>query len=555
MIKLKYIAFLVLCFSLFTSLFAQQEEIEKEVLVEKAYEPEVADAQKISELPQLVDTIQVEPEYTYQVFPVAISTEYRAEPIQPATMVGESLSRLYNKFIMVGAGNKVLPSVQLGINNLRNDEFSIGGLASIASSSARVKHLNDEKIFAGYGDSDFKVYGKKFFNDAIFSSALDLKTTRRYFYGYAPSVDTSFNRSDIKQRYTDIGFDSRFKSNYQDSLHLNYNIHFDYYYFQDMNNHQENRLDLQGNFDKFIGTERFGVDGGFTFFERSASLDSFANFLVNGAAWIGKFETDWQVKAGIKIVSDFYNEETTVYYYPVASFEYNIVNNYVVPYIGVDGGLNENPYQQTAYKNPFIIPGVTPRKSNNKIEIYGGIRGTASPSTSYNLRVRYRAVDDMHFFINDGSLTGNQFNVVYDDIQVTELFGEFQAGIGDKLNFHVQGNLFNYAMQDEEKPWHKPNYRLSLSGRYNIQDKIILKTAVFGIGERHAFLSKDPVSGDVTYNTLDAVIDLNAEIEYFFSKVFSAYLKFNNITGSQYQVWNYYPTYGFNIQAGIYYAF
>jgi hypothetical protein len=159
----------------------------------------------------------------------------------------------------------------------------------------------------------------------------------------------------------------------------------------------------------------------------------------------------------------------------------------------------------------------------------------------------------MPFFVNNWALTdssGNQFSVVYDNIELVSYFGELSLAPNEKLNLHIKAHYRNYKMDVEQKPWHKPSFDLTFSARYNLRDKIILKGDIFSLGKRYAKLNNN---GD--FAELESVIDINIGAEYRYSKILSGFIQFNNILSENYDQWNYYPTYGFNVLLGITYAF
>jgi len=54
---------------------------------------------------------------------------------------------------------------------------------------------------------------------------------------------------------------------------------------------------------------------------------------------------------------------------------------------------------------------------------------------------------------------------------------------------------------------------------------------------------------------LDPALDLNAKVDYFLSKKISAFLKFNNLLSSNYQLYLYYPVRGFQVMGGVSWSF
>ena len=83
-----------------------------------------------------------------------------------------------------------------------------------------------------------------------------------------------------------------------------------------------------------------------------------------------------------------------------------------------------------------------------------------------------------------------------------------------------------------------------------MRDKILVDLDVFYVGERHA---KSYEFG-VPVVSLDGFMDLNLKLEYRYTRILSAWLRFNNILGRRYEIWNQYPGQSFFIQGGFTYS-
>jgi len=245
------------------------------------------------------------------------------------------------------------------------------------------------------------------------------------------------------------------------------------------------------------------------------------------------------------------NELFTPHLYPRAMFQFHMVKQVIIPYFGVDGYLETNSYRQTVKENPYIVPSLAVRPTNNKMIGYLGLKGHVSDAVSYNLRASYSIIDDAHFYVNDNSNPlMNQFTVVYDDVTIGTLHGELTVQPGDSWKVFLKGNYYSYiTMVSEDRPWNKPEFDISLQARYNMGDKIILNAGIYTIGSRYF----------ENYNlaleeTLPLTFDLNLGMEYRYSKLLSFWVRFNNMTGQSYYLYNQYPSYKFRAMLGFSYA-
>lgn len=537
-----------------SNLIAQEsKKLVKEVQVVKPYEPTISDAFKITHLPKITDTVKTIPEIRYLLHTKPLNIGYKIEPIKPAKMVGEPLTRLYNSYVKVGIGTKVIPMIEGYFNNKRSKEYSIGAYYKLENSMAQVKMKNDEKEFAGYTDNDLRLFGKKFFKNSILQGDMGLLSNTRYFYGYDTGVDTTLLKEDIKQNYLTLDLNAQYKSNYVDSTHINYDFGFSLAHSQDSYENSEMGIKVLGDINRIFTKEMVGATIGIENYSKSEGLDSTNNLIIRINPWLGIFGDKWRVKAGINIFSDIRGDQSRALYYPTGSIEYDIANSYLIPYFGIDGKMELNNFRRISAINPFLTPGTSLINTDHKIILYGGIRGNFSSTTYYNLKVKYELVDDMPFYVNNLSGTdsiGNQFNVVYDDITLIQYFGELAITPSEELLFNLKFNYRDYTMTNEAKPWHKPTFDLAITTKYNLRNKIILKADILAISKRYVKLDDNGNFGE-----LESAIDVNIGAEYRYSKVLSGFIHLNNILSEDYYEWNYYPGYGFNAMVGLTYSF
>ena len=202
-------------------------------------------------------------------------------------------------------------------------------------------------------------------------------------------------------------------------------------------------------------------------------------------------------------------------------------------------------------ENNYLLPGVRTKNTNHKIMGYLGVKGSLSSKFGYHIKFNYSVTDNMYFFINDtSSVLENQFGVVYDDIEQLSLTGEASFSPNDKLNLLMSAKYSQFNMDTLAHPWHMPNFNMSLRADYNLRNKIVLDASLNVKGKRYAYNPGPAVEPLV----LEGYLDLNAGIEYRYTRILSAFLRLNNILGMNQEPWLYYPTMRFNAMIGFTYA-
>ena len=142
-------------------------------------------------------------------------------------------------------------------------------------------------------------------------------------------------------------------------------------------------------------------------------------------------------------------------------------------------------------------------------------------------------------------------DIVYDDVKLLTVHAEVGLKKLESLSFALKGNYYQYTMLNEAEPWHKPEFDTSLEIEYLLKERFLLHADLFLIGKRYA--KTDFPAGSTVQ--LDAITDINFGCEYYFTRMFSAFLNLNNVLGSKYFIWNNYPVQGFNFLGGIKYSF
>jgi hypothetical protein len=527
-----------------------QQGIDKEVVVVRTYEPSVAEAAKINLLPSLTDTISITPLFSYSILPIPISTDFEIEPITAARMSAETVSKLYGSHIILGVGSYISPFAELSINSLRNNKYSGGVFLKHHSSQGRLRLDNNDKAFSQFADNEMLFYGKRMGRRNALSAEAGLLSNAFHFYGYDTSLDSVPERDDIRQRFMVANTRLRLSSTHADSSFLNYDFGFNYDYFQDRIDVSEHGLNVSAGLDKFIGSQIIGTDLVLSHYDNTITADN-ANTVFKLSPWFNKADEEWEIFAGFHGFYDQRGEESKLYFHPRASLQFSIIRNYVVPYVGIDGGLQVNNHRKVAFENAFVVPGLTVRNTNRAMDLYTGVKGNFTRDVSFNFKVSYAIYEDMYFYVNDNAANiGNQFGVVYDDIELLNYSGEIGADFSDRFRMLARANFYKYGLKLQKYPWHKPEMDISFSARYNLGDKILMNADVFYIGSRYAM----PLTTEDDPIELAGIADINLGIEYRYNRILSGFFRLNNLTNAMYYKWNNYPLQGFSLMAGFTYS-
>ncbi len=536
--------------SVFPIMLEGQQE---EVRVVKPYSPTLSGAQKIELLPSLEEEIEYDlPEFSYQLFPKRYESKYRVEPINAARMVKMPLNKLYKSQLTLGMGNYMTPLAELNINQLRSRNGTFGLTLKHHSMNGKVKLENDLKASAGFNENEAEIYGSRFMKKTVLDYNVGASYNSYVHYGVDPTLDTVLAREDAVHPYFTAEGGLGLHSMHADSFHFNYDASLDYYFFTHQFDQMEHGAEGKFTFNKRLSVVDIAGDAGGAFYGHYPDWDTVMSnhtmFWLN--PHVAKSSVEWRFTAGVNAYGEVRDGVFTPHFYPKASFQFNIVKEVIVPYFGVDGYLESNNFRKTVEENPYVVPGLSLLPTSHKLIGYAGLKGRFSDAVAYNFKGSYSIIDDQYFFVNDNSdPLMNQFTVVYDDITLLNLHGEFSVRPTDSWKIFLQGNYYNYTLVREDQPWNKPAFDLSLLARYNMGDKILVNVGISAIGSRY-YENFNPTLEE----TLPLTIDANLGLEYRYSKLLSFWARFNNLAAQKYYLYNNYPSYRFRAMLGLTYA-
>lgn len=542
-------------FCLLLLAFSSSAQVDENTVISDAtINATIKEATKISDLPEINDTVSKLKDRQLGIQPRVVETKYVAPQIKAAKMVNEPLSKLYYSQIKAGFGNYTMPYGEIWINNLRSKEYVYG---------FHYRHLSahytaEDRGFAGFSDNDVNLYAKKFYKKHVLSGDLNYFRNVNNFYGYPDSLveknDITNNFS--KQRFHTFEGKLNLKSFYTDSNSINHDIHLNYYNIHDNFETAENNIFADGLLKTFVNKEKLNILISADYYNTKGKTDTINDFIFRLTPWFQAGGEKWNVDLGLNVaIDEMTNQSTKFYFYPKLNVHYNIYNNFVIPYAGVTGGLEKNSFRSLTTTNPFIVSNPAYANTNNTYTAFGGLRGVLSSKTSYDAKVSYGKYKNMPFFlINYDNFLSNKFNVLYNDVTLLNVNGQLKYQLKEKINVIAKGNYYGYGGLDSGAyAWHKPDFDVTLSALYNLKSKIIVKADLFYIGKQWTKQVLTSASGVETVNTtqLKGFADINLGAEYRYSKMLSFFVNFNNIGNVRYYRWDRYPTQRFNAMIGL----
>jgi hypothetical protein len=544
------IAFLMLSF-IFSSV-AQGSLNELNYTATSSFVPTIKDALKFSDLPEIKDSVKRIENIKYGISSTPIFTKYAVQTIQPAKLQNEPLAKLYHSLLKVGYGPIYnMPYAEFWIGNTRSKDYNFGAHLKHFSSSAHLKDVG----YSGFSDNEINIFGKKFYKKHTLQGDFNYDRNVVHYYGFDTTINKIEGKDFTRQRYQFINPKLNLISHYTDSTHINHNIQLSFYNLQNLHREAENNIKLNALGSLYINKEKFNIGILTDFYNHKQSNDTLNDFIV---ALSPSFEANgdkWHADIGLSATLDNFKKSTRFYFYPQLNLSYNVYENIIIPYAGVTGGLIKNSFKSLILENQFADTTLNYANTNNKYNIFLGVKGNLSSKTSYNAQVKYSQYDSLHFFVINYSGTNqmyNRFRILYDNTSLLNVSGQLKYQIKEKLNLIAKGNYYLYNPKNLTRAYHKPEYDITFSGIYNLQSKFIIKADLFFVGNQWA-LTQVSQSGEavLTPKQLKGYADLNLEGEYRYSKMLSFFARFNNIANQRYYKWDRFPSQRFNFMVGL----
>ncbi|GAC1708895.1 MAG: hypothetical protein NVS9B7_26490 [Flavisolibacter sp.] len=215
--------------------------------------------------------------------------------------------------------------------------------------------------------------------------------------------------------------------------------------------------------------------------------------------------------------------------------------------LGWTGYLTYSGFQYEAGFNPWVW--APEAVYNTRVEErYAGFKGSAGEHFTYGAKIGYNIFNNHPLYINDSS-SGKSFMVLNEpQLKVVNFSGEVGYTSGEKFSLISNLTLNQYKAQLNSKAWGL------LPIEFKTDMRVLVLKDLYATSNFYAF------SGPWSYTKngnkkLSGSMDFNAGLEFKIVSNVKIWGQFNNIFNNQYQRWNQYPVYGFNLLGGVVFSF
>jgi hypothetical protein len=581
--KIKIFSVVVVFLSVIQFSFSQvkDENIGSEVVnIVKPYTPTISDAFKVKETPVLADEeTQKKEKIQYNIFSFPVASTFTPSKGTAAAVDPQEKEKLFNNYATLGFGNYGTVNAELFVTKNISRTSYFGTMLRHLSSQGGIKDLVLEDK---YSNTSIDVtYGVRERN-LSWNADLGVKNQMYNWYGlpnYSIFTDAIIQNIDSKQTYNTIALGGKIAL--KEGVFNEASIQFKR--FTDGFDSGENRFFVKPTLNFKVLNQNINTDfvfdyvGG-SFERRLQQLNSKYNYSSLNFGFSPSFiyqQTDLSIQIGASI---FYanskldqQSNSSIFIYPNIKASYKVVGDILIAYAGAEGNLQQNSYADFVDQNPFVSPTLFIVPTDNKFDIYAGLKGKLANAVAFNIKASYLNQQDKALFLNndfdvtstntEGYAYGNSFGVVYDNVKTMSLFGELKADFSKNISFGINGTYNNYSSDKQAEAWNLPQLKIGSTLDFDINKKWYAGANVFFVGERKDLVSiqNDATVFPPTFSqqviTLDSYFDLNAHVGYKYNARLTAFLKGNNLANQQYNRWANFPVQGIQVLIGANYKF
>jgi hypothetical protein len=517
-----------------------------EIVEYNAIKPKLADAVKIDVEPVQENISVQKPEMTYTAQPSLLADKPYKGKLQNKSIGKTAQEELNHGYFIGGVGNYANLYGELFYNTLRNRNNLM---------TVDLKHHsgNGPEKNSGFSENSLDLYGKHIFaKKYTLDGNLGYSRNVYHYYGVSPDSLAAIKQG-TQQTFNDFNIGTKFGSAGADTGKLKYDLGVKYYNFTDAFKSGENDVTLFADAVEPFDKNFIVGNASFDYLNYKNSLRSYNRTILKVDLAYRFMTNGFRITAGFKTANETDTPKNNFHFYPDVRAEVDIVQKYLSAFGGITGNLEKNTFRSMSYENPFIYTAIPPHNTNEKFDIFGGLKGSFSNNSVFLASVAYKTYNNMYFYMNS-PLDARQFLPVYDTgtTTVLNLHGELGFTVTEDFSLGTKLDYNNYSPSNLKKAFEKPSFVWTVTGKYSMENKLSIGGDIFFVGSRYA-----AVLGSDHIYTLKPFLDANVNITYSLTnlKGVRLFLRGNNLFNNKYQVWNFYPYRGFQIVGGVMISF
>lgn len=543
------VSFLCLPFSVFAQQAKNDSTLNRTVVVEQEYNPDILDASKINILPKVEEPAVTKKsiEYSNVLMPVTSFGTY--QELQPFTQK-ELQANAKRGYVRLGYGNYGNVDGKLSYLFDLSEKDRLGVSAGIDGMNGKFS-FRDGKHKLHYYKSAVNVNYLHQFDRVDFDIAGRWGLSNFNFHPDALITHQRFTSGDIHlgAKSTDETLPVQFKA--ETNLMLYSRAHNAYYepseYLAKKIN--ETRVSTKADVMGLITEEQkigvaFQMDN---MFYTKDYRSNYTSLLLN--PYYELKNDSWKLHLGANV--DFlFGSGKTLQASPDVSVNYFFNDSYVL-YAEAKGGRKLTDFRGMEQFCPYaeLLQGPVLKNMYEQVNASLGFKASPYPGVWFDLFGGYQDLKDDLYQVDEQWIGGFVSVIHLEQENTNNFYAGAKASYQYKDYFGVsaKGIYHHWDASNEALPF-KTSFELGLSVEVRP-----IKQLLVNLG--YQYLQREKVKGWNGTTRLNPVSNLYAGASYDVYKGFSAFVRLQNILNKKYQYYYNYPVEGFNFVAGLSYSF
>ncbi|HMW11605.1 MAG TPA: hypothetical protein PKK18_08860 [Chitinophagales bacterium] len=530
-----------------------------EVDIVKAYEPILISSNKVPFSPNLPNLSKAKPDaQTYNYTDVKGNVTYGPEDIKPIKSAGKKPEKNQFFYAKIGAGFPITPLVKLIITNPVKTQYSAGLDLDF------IMTFKNKKEYQNYTDLKVKGFGEYYVKKkAAIGAELYYRLNQHKFYGYAN--DVIFDKDSLKTNFNRFGGAIKLRGIEDANYYYNGDVNFASVINKNVFHKPKEitvGVNAEGgyNFKKnyWLGAKLMIANVHYKDNYQDTSFFAFLNnqnhFTIQAIPY-GKIKFKiWQLKAGPNLIVT----NRKFYVLPEIENQLQIYKDYFVMYNEWKTQVKINSLHNLSLDNPFIV---TDNYDNaiDEIRTIAGFRGSVK-GFGYDVRFSQLVSRNQAQYVNEifqtttDTLPQATFNL--QNVNIIKAWNPHFAlsyNKGSQFGAKAWFDYFIYNKNTAAQLSYLPKLKAGFSAFYNWNDKLYVSLDVTGHGKVNAVQHTydDTLAQTTTLIPIKGLVDVNLSANYFITKNIGVFVDLNNLGFQKWQRFYRYPSYNFQVIAGV----
>jgi len=579
----------------------EPENLNREMTLEREYDPIVQDATKVNTLPEVKEMTITKRPIVYSDYIISLFPEKRLT-ILPAMALDMPVAHsLHNGYLHIAGGMFFDIAGDFGYHILNTETSKLGVWFTHRSTNGNVRFIDNDTlkrkavINDNIGGLDFR----RRFDASVLQLGGKFGYSAFNYYGI-PTNKGDYTLSNNEPEGSD------YKSN-QGARLINVNAAlaslpdseaWGYHAGIDFTNF--NYKYVFSKFDEGMSENHFKIDFGLKSpvkdgksygVNLNANVLSYTAPVVSGYvmpedifnthfnATLNPFflldKGTWRLLLGLNLMAVNQNAKSNFYASPNIEFQSTIAN-FTIFYADLKGKIESNSMAELSRVNRYINPAFPADASKTWADMVAGIRSSAADGLWLNIFAGFNYTESEVFF--NPSLYGfmedgfNNVGMLYQPSSLRlQVGGELKYDFRQVVDFYLKGVYSHYSLKDPVDSWKfeqtsappfaegerrttplgKPSLAINAGVNAHLLKPLSVSLDYSMLSGMYALLYDKSAATAAVEHKMKAVNDLRLRAAWLFSDKFSLYAQFNNLLFQRHELVYGYPLQPFAVMAGL----